>query len=55
MAIPMQEGWTSLHLASEQGHTEIVTVLIEAGADLEAENEVIASQPLDLTQFSIFW
>jgi ankyrin repeat protein len=36
----LQFGWTSLHLACSRGHVEVVTVLLSAGARIEAQNQV---------------
>ena len=38
--IPEQEGDTPLILASEYGHTEIVALLLEKGAEKDAVNKV---------------
>ena len=35
-----QDGWTSLILASQNGHVEAIHVLIEKGALIEAAHEV---------------
>ena len=35
-------GWTSLMLACEKGHVEIVRLLVEKGADLEARSKSAA-------------
>jgi len=37
-----QGGWTPLHLAAYYGHTEVVTVLVDKGADKEATDKVSA-------------
>ena len=34
------ENWTSLHMAAEQGHTDVVRLLIERGADLNTRNGI---------------
>jgi ankyrin repeat protein len=36
----MQDGWTALMLASEGGHADIAELLITAGADKNAQNNV---------------
>ena len=38
-----QYGDTPLHFAAMQGHTEVVKVLVEAGATVEATNKVSAA------------
>ena len=40
--------WTALHLATALGNTEIVQVLIDGGANLEAQGEPAGSHPLHL-------
>ena len=36
----LQNGWSPLMTASQQGHHEIVQVLIEQGANINSQNEV---------------
>ena len=36
----MQGGWTALILAASKGHVNVVQCLVEAGANLEAADEV---------------
>jgi ankyrin repeat protein len=36
----LQRGWTPLHHACSEGHAEVVTVLLAAGAQVDAEDEV---------------
>ena len=38
-----QNGTTPLHFAAFKGHTEVVKVLVEAGATVEATDEVSAA------------
>lgn len=35
-----QDGFTALHYAAESGTPKIVEILIESGADIEAESQV---------------
>jgi hypothetical protein len=37
----IQFGWTPLHFACGKGHREVADLLLEAGADVEAEDKVI--------------
>ena len=37
-----QHGRMPLHYACDNGHTEVVKVLLQSGADVEAKNEVSA-------------
>ena len=39
-------GFTSLHLGVLQTHSDVVEVLIDAGADVEAKNDVVGRTPL---------
>ena len=36
----MQYGWTALMIAASNGHVNVVQCLVEAGANLEAVNNV---------------
>lgn len=36
----LQYGWTALHLAAEKGHMDVATVLLDRGANLEAQDKV---------------
>ena len=36
----LQEGWTAMMLAAENGHVEVVDRLLAAGADKDAQNKV---------------
>ena len=38
----VQDGWTPLNDAASQGRTEIVKMLLEKGADVNASNNVVS-------------
>ena len=38
---PFQKGWTPLHFASENGHTDTVILLLNRGANLKAKHKVM--------------
>ncbi len=38
--VPPQDGMTSLHFASQNGHEEIADLLIEKGARIDAQTKV---------------
>ena len=40
-----KSGWTPLHLAAKRGHTEIIKILIDAGADLSTSNQLKQQDP----------
>ena len=42
-----QGGWTPLHIAAQQGHLEVVTLLVQAGSNKEAPAEVREGRGLD--------
>jgi ankyrin repeat protein len=35
-----QDGWTPLHIAAEYNNVDVVRILIEKGADINASNKV---------------
>ena len=35
-----QDGWTALMIAAREGHVNVVRVLLDAGADANAKNNV---------------
>ena len=37
----LQNGWTPLHFACYEGHTEVVEILIKHGAQLDIRDEVL--------------
>ena len=39
VCVLLHRGWTPLHRASEEGHTDTARVLVERGADLESRDE----------------
>lgn len=43
MCCDAQNGWTSLHTAAHAGYTEIVRILLEERADIEAKDNVSAT------------
>ena len=43
----IQEGWTALSLSSWKGRTEIVEILVQAGADVNIQGQV-NSKPIML-------
>ena len=40
MGFVLQDGWIPLHMASRQGHLDVVKTLIEAGANINQVDEV---------------
>ncbi len=36
----MQDGFTALHVSSDEGHSPVVSVLLEWGADIESVTNV---------------
>ena len=36
----LQDDWTPVHVASQNGHTEVLRMLYEAGADIQAQTMV---------------
>ena len=41
--ILMQDGWTALHLTSQEGHIDVVRVLTEAHAHINQRSKVMGS------------
>ena len=41
IALFLQDGWSSLMIASEKGHLDIVKTLIGAGAEVSLTNKVV--------------
>ena len=41
IALFLQDGWSSLMIASEKGHPEVVMALIGAGAEVSLTNKVV--------------
>ncbi len=39
--LPLQAGWTALHAAAVKGHVDIATLLLNEGADANAEDKVL--------------
>ena len=40
LLLPIQNGWTSLHDASDEGHVEVVELLVQYNAQLDIKNRV---------------
>ena len=38
--ILLQDGWTPFHAASQEGHDQVVELLLQAGASVDQETEV---------------
>ncbi len=38
--LSMQDGFTALHLSSQEGHSVVVSVLLESGADIHSVTNV---------------
>ena len=36
----IQDGWTPLHWAAQEGHSEVLTKLLDSGADVGMHDEV---------------
>ena len=41
-----QGGWTALHLASSIGHTDVVKLLVDSGAQIDNKSEVSTEQSM---------
>ena len=46
----LQGGWTPLHLAVQEGHMEVVELLIANGADVNAVDVLLGWTPLDYAE-----
>jgi ankyrin repeat protein len=44
----LQNGNSSLHLACELGHLEVVLLLLDSGANIDAQNDVYSPSPSPL-------
>ena len=49
-----QYGWTALHHASNSGHTDVVKLLVDSGAQIDNEDNVNTEQSIVLCSFTIF-
>lgn len=50
----LQYGWTPLHRAAENGHTSVVSYLVDLGADMEAKLVVSVAENLRMIGGSAF-
>ena len=41
IAFLLQDGWSSLMIASEKGHYDVITALIGAGAEISLTDKVV--------------
>ena len=37
---PVQDGWTALHAAAQEGHLRVIEMLLEANADVNIKDSV---------------
>lgn len=45
-------GWTALHLAALNGHTDIASILLNKGAETAKENQE-GRTPLDIARYNV--
>ena len=49
MTVHVEDGWTALHAAAQEGHLRVVEMLLEAKADVSIKTNVIKEfQPMYL-------
>ena len=51
MSIISQDGWSALMCAASEGHTEVITQLLEAGANTDLQDKVYRLS----YRFTAFW
>ncbi len=50
----IQDGFTPLHVASQKGHSSVVTILVTAGASVRAVTNVSTNRNVALEQWLIY-
>ena len=44
VVVPLQDGWTAMMYACQEGHEHVVEALLKGGATVDIQEEVIAWQ-----------